>query len=77
MNHSCAPNCYIKMKIIAIKDVYALRDIEEGEELTHDYTLTSIDQFAGMGFWTEDCKCGSKNLADSDYCIKCGAKIHS
>ena len=61
MNHSCAPNCYIKMKTIAIKDVYALKDIEVGEELTHDYTLTSVDQFAGMGFWTGDCKCGSEN----------------
>lgn len=61
MNHSCAPNCYIKMKTIAIKDVYALKDIEVGEELTHDYTLTSVDQFAGMGFWEVDCKCRSKN----------------
>ena len=61
MNHSCNPNCYIKMKTIAIKDVYALRDIQEGEELTSDYTLTSVDQFAGMGFWEGDCKCGSKN----------------
>ena len=49
------------MKTIAIKDVYALKDIEEGEELTHDYTLTSVDQFAGMGFWVVDCKCGSEN----------------
>ena len=61
VNHSCNPNCYIKMKTIAIKDVYALRDIQEGEELTSDYTLTSVDQFAGMGFWEGDCKCGSKN----------------
>ena len=61
MNHSCDPNCYVKMKTIAIKDVYALRDIDRGEELTHDYTLTSVDQFAGMGYWAEDCKCGSEN----------------
>jgi SET domain-containing protein len=27
MNHSCDPNCYVKMRKIAIKDVYALRDI--------------------------------------------------
>lgn len=61
MNHSCDPNCYVKMKTIAIKDVYALRDISKGEELTHDYTATSVDQFAGKGFWEEECKCSSKN----------------
>lgn len=61
MNHSCDPNCYVKMKTIAIKDVYALRDINRGEELTQDYTLTAVDQFAGMGFWEEKCKCESKN----------------
>ncbi|MFQ6128896.1 MAG: SET domain-containing protein [Thermoplasmata archaeon] len=61
MNHSCEPNCYVKMKTIAIKDVYALRDIRKGEELTHDYTATSVDQVAGKGFWEEECKCGSKN----------------
>jgi hypothetical protein len=61
MNHSCNPNCYVKMRTIAVKDVYALRDIAEGEELTHDYTATSVDQFAGKGFWQEECRCGSGN----------------
>jgi SET domain-containing protein len=59
--HSCSPNCYVKMKTIIIKDVYALRDIKKGEELTSDYTLTAVDQFAGEGFWVMDCECGSKN----------------
>jgi hypothetical protein len=61
MNHSCDPNCYYKMRSIAVKDVYALRDIEEGEELTHDYAATSVDQFAGKGFWVLECRCGSEN----------------
>jgi SET domain-containing protein len=61
MNHSCDPNCYVKMRSIAIKDVYALRDIEKDEELTHDYTATSVDQFAGKGFWVLNCRCGSEN----------------
>jgi SET domain-containing protein len=59
MNHSCDPTCYYKMRSIAVKDVYAARDIREGEELTHDYTATSVDQFAGHGFWVLECKCGS------------------
>lgn len=61
MNHSCEPNCFCKMKTIVVKDVYALRDIEEGEELTSDYTATSVDQFAGSGSWAIECNCGSEN----------------
>ncbi|NHK32750.1 MAG: SET domain-containing protein, partial [Asgard group archaeon] len=60
MNHSCEPNCVIKMKTLKITDYFALRDIESGEELTHDYSLTSVDQFAGKGFWVLDCNCGSE-----------------
>ena len=39
MNHSCDPNCYFKMRSIAVYDVYAFRDIRQGEELTHDYSF--------------------------------------
>ncbi len=60
MNHSCAPNCYVKMESLELKDVYALQDIAPDEELTIDYTLTAVDQFAGQGFWEFDCNCGSK-----------------
>ena len=58
LNHACEPTYYCKMRSIAVKDIYALRDIKEGEELTHDYTATAVDQFAGNGFWVLDCKCG-------------------
>ena len=61
MNHSCDPNCYVKMKTIQISDVYALRDVKKGEELTHDNTATAVDQFAGKGFWKLKCFCESKN----------------
>jgi len=61
MNHACDPTCTYKMRSIAVKDVYAARDIRAGEELTHDYTATSVDQFAGHGFWVLDCRCGSEN----------------
>jgi ribosomal protein S18 acetylase RimI-like enzyme len=61
MNHSCAPNCYFQMKSIAVYDVFAFRDIAAGEELTHDYTANSVDQFAGQGFWVLECQCGSEN----------------
>jgi SET domain-containing protein len=59
MNHSCDPNCIVTMERIGVKDVYAQRDIGKDEELTHDYTATSVDQFAGKGFWKDECKCRS------------------
>ncbi len=43
VNHSCEPNCYYKMWSIARKDLHAARDIEVGEELTHDYSATAVD----------------------------------
>jgi hypothetical protein len=61
MNHSCDANCVFKMRSISVYDVYALYDIAEGEELTHDYTACSVDQFAGQGFWVLECHCGSPN----------------
>lgn len=61
MNHSCDPNCYFKMASIGVYDVFAVRDIAEGEDLTHDYTANAVDQFAGQGTWVMDCRCGSEN----------------
>ena len=61
MNHSCDPNCVYKFETIARKSVVAVRDIETGEELTHDYTACSIDQFGGNYHWTLKCNCGSAN----------------
>ena len=61
MNHSCDPNCYFKMKSISKYDVCALRDIKRGEELSHDYTACSVDQFDGKETWVLDCHCGSEN----------------
>ena len=59
INHSCNPNTYVKFKIIAISDVYALRDIKKGEELTYDYGVTAMDGFNIK--WVMNCRCGIKN----------------
>ena len=61
MNHSCDPNCITKHKSIKVKDVYALKDIKKGEELTHDYAAGAIDQINAKNSWKLRCKCGSKN----------------
>jgi SET domain-containing protein len=52
LNHSCNPNCGIKGKI----QVVALKNIDEGEEITIDYSITEMDKL-----WYMNCKCGNKN----------------
>lgn len=51
-NHSCDPNTGIRKQ----SEMFALRDIEKGEELTYDYSLTIAPTV-----WSMKCKCGSKN----------------
>lgn len=50
-NHSCDPNCGIRKN----SELFALRDIDIGEELTYDYSLT-----VAPTIWAMRCKCGSK-----------------
>ena len=61
MNHSCSPNTVINMKSILKSEVYALKDIKKGEKLTHDYSLTAVDQIDNKKGWVMKCRCGSKN----------------
>ncbi|HEX8096390.1 MAG TPA: SET domain-containing protein-lysine N-methyltransferase [Pyrinomonadaceae bacterium] len=50
-NHSCEPNIGVRGQIIFV----AMRDIEAGEELTHDWATTDDDDYE-MG-----CNCGAAN----------------
>ena len=50
LNHSCEPNCYLRIYKRAI-EVYTLRKISRGTELTIDYGLTPHEE--GM-----NCRCG-------------------
>lgn len=61
MNHSCDPNCFYRKSGIGIYDVVAFRDIKIGEELTHDYAASSINQLEGLFYFEEKCNCGSQN----------------
>mgnify|MGYP001232470365 FL=1 len=54
INHSCDPNVYVKTEG-GIRNVYALRDIKEGEEITYDYSVN------GDNDGVFECNCGSKN----------------
>ena len=49
-NHSCAPNIGVQGQIIFV----AMRDIEAGEELTHDWATTDDDDFE------MECNCGAE-----------------
>ncbi|MCU1264656.1 MAG: hypothetical protein JWM21_974 [Acidobacteria bacterium] len=48
-NHSCDPNIGVQGQIVFV----ALRDIEAGEELTHDWATTDDDDYE------MECKCGA------------------
>ena len=60
MNHSCSPNCYSRIVEVGkgLNDkhivVFALRDLQVGEELQYDY------QFA-LGGEKIACHCGAPN----------------
>jgi hypothetical protein len=48
-NHSCEPNIGVKGQIVFV----ALRDIQAGEELTHDWAMTDDDTYE------MECRCGA------------------
>ncbi|HEU4388349.1 MAG TPA: SET domain-containing protein-lysine N-methyltransferase [Blastocatellia bacterium] len=50
-NHSCDPNIGVKGQIVFV----AMRDIESGEELTHDWATTDDDSYE------MECRCGAAN----------------
>lgn len=57
VNHSCDPNCGIRMNDLGAHDLVAMRDITPGEELTYDYAMRNsrIEHFPSL------CKCGAAN----------------
>ncbi|HSB12524.1 MAG TPA: SET domain-containing protein-lysine N-methyltransferase [Blastocatellia bacterium] len=50
-NHSCEPNIGVRGQIVFV----AMRDIEAGEELTHDWATTDDDTYE------MECRCGAEN----------------
>ena len=50
-NHSCDPNIGVQGQIVFV----AMRDIQAGEELTHDWAMTDDDTYE------MDCYCGAAN----------------
>jgi SET domain-containing protein len=50
-NHSCDPNIGVRGQIVFV----ALRDVEAGEELTHDWAMTDDDAYE------MECNCGASS----------------
>tara|TARA_B110000093_G_scaffold89472_1_gene96859 strand:+ start:1721 stop:2209 length:489 start_codon:yes stop_codon:yes gene_type:complete len=55
VNHSCNPNCGIKVNEEGAHDYVAMRDIEPGEEVTFDYAMQNYK----IGYFPGKCLCGS------------------
>jgi len=51
-NHSCNPNAALRKR----SELFAIKDISKGTEITYDYSLTVAPTEWGM-----KCKCGSKH----------------
>ncbi len=51
INHSCDPNSGFR----GTSELFAIRDIKEGEEITYDYSTT----VGAEEDWHMECKCGS------------------
>ena len=56
VNHSCDPNCGIRVNETGAHDFVAIRDIKANEELTFDYAMRnySVDNFPKI------CRCGAQ-----------------
>lgn len=54
-NHSCDPNCGIKVNATGAHDLVAIRSINVGEEITYDYSMRNYN----IEYFPEECRCGS------------------
>ena len=57
VNHSCNPNCGIKLNQTGAHDFVAMRDINVNEEITFDYAMRNYS----IDYFLMPCECGSKN----------------
>jgi SET domain-containing protein len=67
INHSCEPNCESVTERRRVW-IYALRDIEPGEELTYDYNLTGDDDIETQAAQYA-CHCGAASCRGTMYQI--------
>ena len=56
VNHSCDPNCGIRVNETGAHDFVAIRDIIVSEEVTFDYAMRNY----GVDYFPKQCICGSE-----------------
>ncbi len=56
VNHSCDPNCGIRVNETGAHDFVAIRNISINEEITFDYAMRNY----GVDYFPKQCMCGSK-----------------
>lgn len=56
VNHSCGPNCGIRINETGAHDFVAMVEIGVNEEITFDYVMRNYT----IGFFPKQCMCGSK-----------------
>lgn len=61
VNHSCSPNCGIKLNATGAHDFVAMQTIEIEDEITFDYAMRNYS----IEFFPLICCCGSKNCRGS------------
>jgi len=57
INHSCDPNCGIRVNETGAHDFVAMRNISVNEEITFDYAMRNYI----IDYFPKKCLCGSKN----------------
>ena len=57
VNHSCNPNCGIKVNQTGAHDFVAMRNINANEEITFDYAMRNYS----IDYFLMSCECGSEN----------------
>jgi len=74
INHSCDPNC----EAIEEDDrifIYAMRDIEPGEELFYDYAMEIDEPITEKSKKKFACHCGSSNCRDTMLALQRGVDM--
>ncbi len=56
VNHSCDPNCGIRVNKTGAHDFVAIKNIHVNEEITFDYAMRNYS----INFFPKKCMCGSK-----------------
>lgn len=57
VNHSCNPNCGIKVNANGAHDFVAMKTIEVGDEITFDYAMRNFS----VEYFPSQCCCGATN----------------